>query len=98
MPAKQEPRRASDSRSELIRWMSIQDANSAGFVHGGVVMKLVDEVAGLAAVRHARRRVVTAGVAGEPLARGDGAGDAGDTGGMRDGAGGPAAGALVDRL
>ena len=41
--------------------MGPADSNSAGFVHGGVVMKLVDEVAGLAAVRHARRRVVTAG-------------------------------------
>jgi acyl-CoA hydrolase len=36
-------------------------ANSAGFVHGGVVMKLIDEVAGVAAVRHSRSRVVTAG-------------------------------------
>jgi acyl-CoA hydrolase len=38
------------------------DANSAGYVHGGTVMKLCDEVAGLAAVRHSRSRVVTAGV------------------------------------
>ena len=36
------------------------DANAAGNVHGGTVMKLVDEAAGLAAVRHSRRRVVTA--------------------------------------
>ena len=41
--------------------MGPADSNSAGFVHGGVVMKLVDEAAGLAATRHARRRVVTAG-------------------------------------
>ena len=41
--------------------MGPTDANSAGFVHGGVVMKLIDEVAGLAAVRHSRQRVVTAG-------------------------------------
>jgi len=46
----------------LIRWMSLMDANSAGFVHGGTVMKLCDEVAGLAAVKHSRRRVVTAGM------------------------------------
>jgi len=44
--------------------MGIIDANSAGFVHGGTVMKLCDEAAGLAAVRHSRRRVVTAGVDG----------------------------------
>jgi acyl-CoA hydrolase len=42
--------------------MGIVDANSAGYVHGGTVMKLCDEVAGLTAVRHSRSRVVTAGV------------------------------------
>jgi acyl-CoA hydrolase len=55
-----EPRTVGDSRSVLVHWMGPTDANSAGFVHGGVVMKLVDEVAGLAAVRHSHRRVVTA--------------------------------------
>src|SRR5439155_26309711 len=42
--------------------MSIIDANSAGFVHGGTVMKLCDEAAGIAAVKHCRRRVVTAAI------------------------------------
>jgi acyl-CoA hydrolase len=42
--------------------MSLLDANSAGFVHGGTVMKLCDEAAGLAAVKHSRSRVVTAGM------------------------------------
>ncbi len=56
------PRKAADSHSVLARWMSLVDANSAGDVHGGTIMKLCDEVAGLAAVRHARCRVVTAGV------------------------------------
>jgi acyl-CoA hydrolase len=42
--------------------MGIADANSAGFVHGGTVMKLCDEAAGLAAIKHSRRRVVTAGM------------------------------------
>ena len=46
----------------LIRWMSLMDANSAGYVHGGTVMKLCDEVAGLAAIKHSRCRVVTAGM------------------------------------
>ena len=45
-----------------MRWMSIVDANSAGFVHGGIVMKLCDEAAGIAAVKHSRRRVVTAAI------------------------------------
>ena len=57
-----EPRRVADSRSELIRWMSLQDANSAGFVHGGVVMRMSDEAAGIAAIRHSGCRVVTAGM------------------------------------
>jgi acyl-CoA hydrolase len=55
-----EARTVEDSRSVLVHWMGPTDANSAGFVHGGVVMKLVDEVAGLAAIRHSHSRVVTA--------------------------------------
>ena len=62
MTEDREPRPVSRSSSELIRWMSIQDANSAGFVHGGVVMRMCDEVAGIAAIRHSGSRVVTAGV------------------------------------
>jgi len=42
--------------------MGIADANSAGYVHGGTVMKLCDEAAGIAAIKHSRGRVVTAGV------------------------------------
>ena len=57
-----EGRPASESCSELIRWMSIQDANSAGFIHGGVVMRMCDEAAGIAAIRHSGTRVVTAGM------------------------------------
>lgn len=51
-----------DTQSTLIRWMGVTDANTAGFVHGGTVLRLIDEVAGLAAIKHSRRRVVTAGV------------------------------------
>lgn len=40
--------------------MGVTDANSAGYVHGGSVMRYCDEVAGLAAVRHSGFRVVTA--------------------------------------
>ncbi|MET0731182.1 MAG: acyl-CoA thioesterase [Solirubrobacterales bacterium] len=57
-----EPRPASASRSELVRWMGIEDANLAGLVHGGVVMKMCDEVAAIAAIRHCGKRVVTASV------------------------------------
>src|SRR3954454_12722817 len=55
-----EPRPAAASRSVLVKWMGIEDANSAGFVHGGTVMRLCDEAAGLASVRHTGRRCVTA--------------------------------------
>jgi acyl-CoA hydrolase len=57
-----EPQLASASRSVLVRWMGIEDGNTAGFVHGGTVMKMCDEVAALAAIRHSRCRVVTGGV------------------------------------
>ena len=57
-----DPRPASESHAVLAHWMGIVDANSAGNVHGGTIMKLADEAAGLAGVRHSRRRVVTAGV------------------------------------
>ena len=62
MTGRLEPRSPSDSRSELIRWMGIQDANLAGNVHGGHIMKLCDEAAGIAAIRHSGTRVVTAGM------------------------------------
>ena len=55
-------RKVSESQTQLIHWMGVTDANSAGFIHGGTVMKLCDEAAGAAAVKHSRCRVVTAGV------------------------------------
>jgi acyl-CoA hydrolase len=57
-----EPRPVSASQTQLIHWMGVIDANSSGFIHGGTVMKLCDEAAGAAAVKHSRCRVVTAGV------------------------------------
>jgi acyl-CoA hydrolase len=57
-----EPKPASESASIIVRWMGIGDANSAGFVHGGVVMRLCDEAAGIASIRHCGGRVVTAGM------------------------------------
>ena len=44
----------------LTHWMGVTDANTAGNVHGGTIMKLCDEVAGIAAIRHCGTRVVTA--------------------------------------
>jgi acyl-CoA hydrolase len=57
-----ESKRAQDSESILVRWMGIGDANAAGLVHGGVVMRLCDEAAGIAAIRHCGLRIVTAAV------------------------------------
>lgn len=49
-----------ESHASLVRLMMPPDANPHGNVHGGVIMKFVDEVAGIVAHRHARRNVVTA--------------------------------------
>jgi acyl-CoA hydrolase len=57
-----EPKPASQSAALLARWMGIGDANGHGNVHGGTIMKLADEAAGLAAIKHSRQRVVTAGM------------------------------------
>src|SRR5919205_624947 len=57
-----ERRAVSESASVLVQWMGPADANASGFVHGGTVMKLCDEAAATAAIRHSRSRVVTAAV------------------------------------
>jgi acyl-CoA hydrolase len=57
-----EERAVRESQVVLSQNMGIEDANLAGFVHGGVIMKLVDNAAGLAAIRHSRGPVVTAAV------------------------------------
>ena len=51
-----------DSQVVQARQMMSDDANPWGDVHGGVIMKMVDEAAGSAAMRHARRRVATAAI------------------------------------
>src|SRR5919202_2464203 len=54
-----EPKRVKDSELALAVAMNPADANPLGDVHGGVIMKLVDEAGGVFAIRHARRPVVT---------------------------------------
>ena len=56
------PKPVSESRVELTQLMEATDANIAGTVHGGVVMRLVDTAAGLAAVRHSRGLAVTVAI------------------------------------
>jgi uncharacterized protein (TIGR00369 family) len=51
-----------DSRFTLSALMGPQDANAQGNVHGGVIMKMVDEAGALVAMRHARTSVVTVAI------------------------------------
>ena len=55
-------KRIADSQITVNQLMMPEHANYMGFVHGGVVMKLADETAALAAIRHARHQVVTLAV------------------------------------
>src|SRR6201997_527903 len=57
-----QPKPVAASRAEITHWMGVTDANSAGNIHGGTIMKLADEAAALAAIKHARQRVVTVGI------------------------------------
>jgi len=58
MPA----RSSAESRVVLSMMLSSEHANRLGNVHGGVIMKLVDEAGALAAMRHARQPVVTVAI------------------------------------
>jgi acyl-CoA hydrolase len=57
-----EPRPVRESASEYSELALPNDANGLGTVLGGTVMHLVDLCAAMAAMRHARRPVVTASV------------------------------------
>lgn len=57
-----EPKKVQDSQVQLSQSMGITDANLAGAVHGGVIMKLVDTAGGIAAIKHAGGPVVTAAI------------------------------------
>ena len=50
------------SRVTLSRIMTAVDVNLYGTVHGGVLMKFVDDVAGAAAARHSGGTAVTAAI------------------------------------
>ncbi len=55
----QAPKPASASAVTISQMMEVTDANIAGNVHGGVIMRLVDTAAALAAIRHAHGLCVT---------------------------------------
>lgn len=63
------------SRVTLSRIMTAVDVNLYGSVHGGVLMKFIDDVAGAAAARHSGGTAVTAAideiVFSEPVRVGD---------------------------
>ena len=55
-------KRVTESMVLMAQLMTPEDANPAGNVHGGVIMKLIDNAGGTAAARHARNNVVTASI------------------------------------
>ncbi len=57
-----EGKRVRESSAVMAQQMNPQDANPAGNVHGGVIMKLIDTAAGAVAIRHARSNAVTASI------------------------------------
>src|SRR5688572_9779653 len=50
---------SAESRVRLSQLMGPEHANHIGNVHGGVIMKMVDEAGALAAIRHAQSLCVT---------------------------------------
>jgi len=50
------------SRIQIAQLMHPEHANLLGNVHGGWIMKLVDEAGALTCMRHAQRRVVTVAI------------------------------------
>lgn len=55
-------KKVSDSWITMVQQMTQADANLAGNVHGGTIMKLIDNTAGIVAARHAGKSVVTASI------------------------------------
>ena len=56
------PKTVRASRVTLSQLMQPEHANLRGDVHGGWIMKLIDEAGALAAMRHAQCRVVTVAI------------------------------------
>jgi acyl-CoA hydrolase len=57
-----EGRPVSVSRVVVARPMQPPDANAQGNVHGGVILRMMDEAAGIAVARHTHGRTVTAAI------------------------------------
>ena len=59
---KMQAKKVSETKVNMVQTMSPEDANPAGNVQGGVIMKLVDLAGGIVAHRHSRMNSVTASV------------------------------------
>jgi acyl-CoA hydrolase len=57
-----EEKSAKESESTISRVMMPTDANLAGNVFGGTILKMIDEIAGIVATKHSRRNAVTASI------------------------------------
>jgi uncharacterized protein (TIGR00369 family) len=55
-------KKVSDSKVTMAVSMQPADANPAGNVHGGVIMKQIDTAAAVCAIRHAGKLAVTASI------------------------------------
>ncbi len=55
-------RTTGETKTAIQRIMMPTDANPAGNVYGGAILRYIDEVASIAAFRHTRSNVVTASV------------------------------------
>jgi acyl-CoA hydrolase len=55
-------RNVSESSEVMVQLMMPTDANPSGNVFGGTILRLMDEIAGIVAVRHSRTNAVTASV------------------------------------
>jgi uncharacterized protein (TIGR00369 family) len=62
MPEEPKAKPMSASKISIAQLMQPEHANNLGNVHGGWIMKLVDEAGALACMRHAQRRVVTVAI------------------------------------
>jgi acyl-CoA hydrolase len=57
-----DPKRASESATEMVQVVLPNDANPLGFILGGTVMHLIDIAGAIACHRHTRTLLVTAAV------------------------------------
>jgi uncharacterized protein (TIGR00369 family) len=55
-------KRVKDSTITIVYQMTHQDANLAGNVHGGVILRNIDNTAGMVASRHSNTNAVTASI------------------------------------